>query len=201
MRLRLFACSDMHLGLESVERALRDSKGADLAVCLGDITVHGRGLENALKTVRRLNENVMIIPGNNETPKALEEKATPMGFTCLHAKTVSFKGFTFAGVGGSPHTIFKTPFEMSEDEFRAILSGFRGLGNLILLSHAPPFKTTLDLTSSRDHIGSIELRKFIEEESPLICLCGHVHERAGLSERMGRTLLINPGPKGMVLEV
>ncbi|MEM2929882.1 MAG: hypothetical protein QW797_03360 [Thermoproteota archaeon] len=52
-----------------------------------------------------------------------------------------------------------------------------------------------------EHIGSVEVRRFIEEESPALCLCGHVHERAGLSEKIGRTLVINPGPRGMITEL
>lgn len=84
---------------------------------------------------------------------------------------------------------------------RKILLGFKGSENLILLSHSPPFNTGLDLTHFGEHIGSVELRKFIEEESPILCLCGHVHERVGLSERIGDSLIVNPGPRGMLLEV
>ncbi|MEM1548600.1 MAG: metallophosphoesterase family protein [Thermoproteota archaeon] len=199
--MRLFACSDIHLRLNSLEEALKDSRNADLAVCLGDITVFNKGLEAALENVRRLNEHVMIIPGNNESPRLLEEKAMEKGLIFMHGRKVFFKGFNFAGIGGSLHTPFKTPFEMGEDGFKQILSEFKGSKNLILLSHSPPFNTTLDLTSSGEHVGSLELRKFIEEEAPLVCLCGHVHERAGLSEKIGNTLIVNPGARGMILEV
>ncbi|MBO3799601.1 MAG: metallophosphoesterase family protein [Candidatus Brockarchaeota archaeon] len=199
--MRLFACSDIHLRLNLLEDALKDSRNADLAVCLGDITVFNRGLEAALENVKRLNEHVMIIPGNNEPPKLLEEKAMEKGLIFMHGRKVFFKGFTFAGIGGSLYTPFKTPFEIGEDGFKQILSEFKGSKNLILLSHSPPFNTTLDSTFSGEHVGSLELRKFIEEEAPIICLCGHVHERAGLSEKIGNTLVVNPGARGMLLEV
>lgn len=199
--MRLFACSDIHLRLNLLEDALRDSRNADLAVCLGDITVFNKGLEAALENVRRLNEHVMIIPGNNEPSRLLEEKAVEKGMMFMHGRKVFFKGFTFAGIGGSLYTPFKTPFEMGEEDFKQILAEFKGSRNLILLSHSPPFNTALDLTSSGEHIGSLELRKFIEEEAPIICLCGHVHERAGVSEKIGSTLVVNPGARGMLLEV
>ncbi|MEM2352392.1 MAG: metallophosphoesterase family protein [Thermoproteota archaeon] len=199
--MKLFACSDLHLKLNLLEESFQKSRGADIAICLGDITVFNRGLEAALENLRNLNDNVMIIPGNNEPPEELEEKAIAKGLIFVHGKKIEFKGFTFAGVGGSLYTPFKTPFEMGEDGFRKTLSGFKGSRNLILLSHSPPFNTVLDLTHSGEHIGSMELRRFIEEESPLLCLCGHVHERAGLSERIGNTLIVNPGPRGMLLEV
>lgn len=199
--MKLFACSDLHLKLDLLEEAFQKSRDADIAICLGDITIFNRGLDAALESLRNLNDHVMIIPGNNEPPEELEEKAVAKRLIFVHGKKIGFKGFTFAGVGGSLYTPFKTPFEMGEDGFRKILSEFKGSKNLILLSHSPPFNTTLDLTHSGEHIGSMELRKFIEEESPLLCLCGHVHERAGLSERIGDTLIVNPGPRGMLLEV
>lgn len=199
--MKLFACSDVHLKINLLEEALQDSRNADLVVCLGDITVFNRGLDAALESLRRLSDHVIIIPGNNESPEELEEKATARGFIFAHGRKIDFRGFTFAGIGGSLYTPFNTPFEMGEEDFRKILWRFKGSKNLILLSHNPPFNTGLDLTSSGEHIGSVELRRFIEEESPLLCLCGHVHERSGLSERIGSTLIVNPGPKGMLLEV
>jgi Icc-related predicted phosphoesterase len=201
MGLSLFACSDIHLRLSLLDEAFKSSRGADLAVCLGDLTVYGKGLEAALEKLRALNRNVFVIPGNNETPGELGEKASEKGIVFLHGGKTFFKGFTFAGVGGSLPTPFNTPFEIGEDEFKRLLSGFRGLGSFVLLSHTPPFNTSLDLTSTGEHIGSVELRRFIEEESPLVCLCGHVHERAGVSERIGETLVLNPGPRGMVIEL
>lgn len=199
--MRIFACSDIHLRLSLLEEALKTSRDTDIAVCLGDVTVFNRGLDAALEKLRALNENVAIIPGNNESPKVLEEKAVEKGLIFLHARKIVFKGFTLAGVGGSLRTPFNTPFEMGEEDFKQVLSGFKSSKNLILVSHSPPFNTTLDLTHSGDHVGSMELRRFIEEEYPLLCLCGHVHERAGLSEKIGETLVVNPGARGMVLEV
>lgn len=199
--MRLFACCDIHLRLSLLEEALKSSRDADLAVCLGDLTVYGKGLEAALEKLRALNENVFVIPGNNETPDELGEKASKKGLVFLHGRKTVFKGFTFVGLGGSLPTPFNTPFEIGEEEFKRILSSFKGSGSLVLLSHSPPFNTRLDLTSTGEHIGSIELRRFIEEESPTLCLCGHVHERTGVSERVGDTLLVNPGPRGTVLEL
>lgn len=199
--MKIFACSDIHLRLNLLEEALKNSRGTDLAVCLGDVTVFNKGLDVALEKLRALNEHVVVIPGNNESPEILEEKAVERGLIFLHARKMVFKGFTFAGVGGSLHTPFNTPLEIGEEDFKQILSGFKDSEKLILLSHTPPFNTTLDLTHSGDHVGSMELRRFIEEESPLLCLCGHVHERAGSSEKIGETIVVNPGAGGMVLEV
>jgi Icc-related predicted phosphoesterase len=75
------------------------------------------------------------------------------------------------------------------------------LGRAILLFHAPPYDTCLDRAGldgrSVDHapldvhVGSIAIRRFIEERQPLLSLHGHVHESARITgnwrDRLGRT--------------
>ena len=78
-------------------------------------------------------------------------------------------------------------------------AGPGGLMDAVLLFHAPPYGGLLDLADlgSRavdhapldSHVGSIALRRFIEERQPRITLHGHVHESSRLSgswrERIG----------------
>lgn len=47
------------------------------------------------------------------------------------------------------------------------------------------------------HVGSYEIRKFIEEKKPVFAACGHIHEARG-TERLADTFLLNPGrcPEG-----
>jgi Icc-related predicted phosphoesterase len=75
------------------------------------------------------------------------------------------------------------------------------LDRTIGLFHAPPYDTPLDraaLDGRRHdhvpldvHVGSIAIRRFIEEHAPLVTLHGHVHESARLTGtwrcRIGRT--------------
>ncbi len=81
------------------------------------------------------------------------------------------------------------------------LVGNRSLDQAILLFHAPPYRTRLDRAAldgkSVDHapvdvhVGSVAIRRLIEERRPLITLHGHIHESARLTgawlERIGRT--------------
>ncbi len=82
--------------------------------------------------------------------------------------------------------------------------------NAIFLFHSPPYNTLLDEADLIDaqfdgvpldrHIGSIAIRKFIEDRQPLITLHGHVHESARLSgswrETIGRTCLFTAAHDG-----
>ena len=77
----------------------------------------------------------------------------------------------------------------------------RDLDRTVCLFHAPPYRTcldragldgqTVDHVAVDVHIGSIAVRRFIEERSPAAVLCGHVHEAARLTgrwrERVGTT--------------
>jgi len=61
----------------------------------------------------------------------------------------------------------------------------------VLVTHAPPAMTSLDVILNGGHVGSIAIREFIEEKQPLISLHGHIHETVRVSgkymERIGRT--------------
>ncbi len=83
----------------------------------------------------------------------------------------------------------------------AALAADASLDRTIGLFHAPPYDTPLDRAALDErrfehvpldvHVGSIAIRRFIEERSPLVTLHGHVHESARLTGtwrcRIGRT--------------
>jgi Icc-related predicted phosphoesterase len=83
----------------------------------------------------------------------------------------------------------------------AALTGEEDLARAVMLFHAPPYRTDLDRAALDGrtfehvpldvHIGSIAIRRFIEDRQPLVTLHGHVHESARITgswrERIGRT--------------
>lgn len=85
----------------------------------------------------------------------------------------------------------------------------------IWLFHTPPYDTKLDRAALDGkmvdhapldvHVGSIAVRRFIEEHQPLVTLHGHVHESAQLtgawSDRIGRTRLFSAAHHGSELAV
>ncbi|HAK46547.1 MAG TPA: hypothetical protein DCO79_11600 [Spirochaeta sp.] len=82
--------------------------------------------------------------------------------------------------------------------------------NAIFLFHTPPYDTELDVGDIKydvidyvpvdKHLGSIAVRRFIEEKQPLLTLHGHVHESSRMSEtwlqKIGRTVCINGAFEG-----
>ncbi len=97
---------------------------------------------------------------------------------------------------------------MKEDLDR--LAGGDDLTNAVLLLHAPPHQTDLDRAAldgkliegvqPDPHVGSIAVRRFIEEHQPLLTLHGHVHESARLTgswkQKIGRTWMFSAAHDG-----
>ena len=75
------------------------------------------------------------------------------------------------------------------------------LDKSIFLFHAPPYKTKLDRAALDGkmidyvpldvNVGSIAIKRFIENQQPLLTLHGHIHESAEItgfwSDRIGST--------------
>jgi len=82
--------------------------------------------------------------------------------------------------------------------------------NTIHLFHAPPYNTPLDQTAPQgsfdfvtlpDHIGSSEIRRFIERAQPYLALCGHCHEAVVLGDYktdIGSTRCVNAGSQAHI---
>lgn len=97
----------------------------------------------------------------------------------------------------------------------AELAGDRGMDRAIFLFHTPPHETSLDRAAldgrSIDgvpldlHVGSIAVRRFIEERQPRVTLHGHIHESSRLTgewnTRLGATVAINGAHDGPELSL
>jgi uncharacterized protein len=89
------------------------------------------------------------------------------------------------------------------------------LDRAVLLFHTPPYDTPLDRAALDGksvehvpfdvHVGSIAVRRFIEERQPLLTLHGHVHESTQLTGewkiQIGRTVCINGAHAGPELSL
>jgi len=86
-----------------------------------------------------------------------------------------------------------------------LLTGNDDLSNAIFLFHTPPYNTSLDraaLDGKRIdhvpldvHVGSIAVKRFIEERCPLVTMHGHIHESTTLTgawkEKINKTWSYN----------
>ncbi len=83
------------------------------------------------------------------------------------------------------------------EEDMALLASLAEPKKTLFILHAPPFNTNLDIITSGEHVGSVAVRNFIEQESPLATLHGHIHESPKMSgswlDVIGDTVCINVG--------
>ncbi len=77
------------------------------------------------------------------------------------------------------------------------LAGKSPPADTLYLLHSPPLDTTCDVMSTRQHVGSRAIRRFVETEQPPLVLSGHIHESPRISgawrDLLGRTTVVNPG--------
>jgi Icc-related predicted phosphoesterase len=70
---------------------------------------------------------------------------------------------------------------------------------LVCAFHGPPHGTALDVIHGEVHVGSREVRKFLEAHRPVLSLHGHIHESPAVSgkfaDRLGPTICVNPGQR------
>lgn len=90
------------------------------------------------------------------------------------------------------------------------LTDGQDLSHALMLFHAPPYDTNLDLAALDGvmidhvpldpHIGSIAIKRFIESRQPYITMHGHVHESARLTgewkQQIGKTIAFSAGHDG-----
>jgi Icc-related predicted phosphoesterase len=192
----IVSITDIH-GRQNIDRATaRALAAADLLVVTGDITQFGNEADARLiiENLQSINSNLICIPGNCDQ-LSVNQYLSSLDLN-LHAAAKVIDGLAFYGLGGSSRTPFGTPQEYGDDVIRDILTKFhKDQANRfhILVSHNPPYGTKVDQTLLGIHAGSKAVREFIDDFQPDLCLCGHIHEAIG-SDRIGNTLILNPGP-------
>jgi Icc-related predicted phosphoesterase len=194
--MQIMAFGDIHEYLHPLASLETPLQQADLILVTGDLT-RWRGSATAakvLEAIAQYNPNMLAQVGNTdrwETHHYLEQRGIN-----LHGQGYHFGDLGIFGVGGSNLTPFYTPTEFTEEEIAAyLLAGYTMVQDApykLLVAHCPPYHTAVDRLYSGEHVGSTSVRQFIETYQPDICISGHIHEAPG-EDRLGRTLLLNPG--------
>ncbi len=197
MKIQFF--SDIHGDLRALERNMQVT--ADHYICVGDLANWGRKLDECGEILRSFGNRVHLIPGNHETEGQIAALCEKFGLHNFHCQTFALGNFHVAGLGYSNITPFQTPGEYTEEQLAEKLTLFNGIAPLMLVCHVPPFRSMLDRIINFRHAGSTSVRGFIEREKPEYFFCGHIHEAAGVAERIGETKAMNVGKHGFLLDL
>jgi hypothetical protein len=193
--MKLFAVSDIHGATKPIEAAAPLIRAADWVVIAGDITRTKTRAEAAdvIACFEQYSTRILAVHGNwdrLEVKDLLVEKGYSM-----HAKGRLIDGIGFFGLGGSSPTPLNTATEYTEEEIALNLkTGYeqvREATPIVLISHVPP-RGVRDRSFLGLRGGSHSVKAFLETEPVSLCLCGHIHEAAGI-ERFQNTLVANSG--------
>ena len=188
---------DVHDRFEAVPAAVAEIGSVDLLIVGGDITTAGSpdDAETAIQQWRPLAPRLLALAGNMDSA-AIDVRLADLGVS-LDARGVVLGDVGVCGVSAAPRSPLRTPSELDDDELeRRIESAFADVAGCrvrIYCPLAPPKGTASDRLRDGRHVGSVVVRKFVEQEQPDLVLCGHIHESRGVDE-IGRTRLVNPGP-------
>lgn len=192
--MKILAFCDTHSDVKAIEALAKKAEGCDAIICAGDISEFGDNIGKLFK-ILDIGIPLLYIPGNHE----LEIDVSDYKFVKnIHKKALLVKDVLFMGCGGGGFSKYYTLFEMLIPVFRDAMNKHKRKS--VLVTHAPPLKTKLDEVGLMD-VGVDSIRLFIEKEHPDIAICGHIHENAGKKDKIGGTIIVNPGKKGMILEI
>lgn len=199
--MKILAFTDMHLNKPALKSILSNANKVDILICAGDISWFGMGLEKVLKLIdSKIKNPFFIIPGNHEDDEALKKICSKLkNVKYVHKKSIRSDKylFFFWGDGGFAQT--NPNLEAAIPKFK---SSIKENDKVIFVTHGPPFNTDLDNLEMIGHVGCKSQKKFLKEIKPTLHISGHLHENFNKKEILfQRTLIINPGPAGTVLEL
>lgn len=193
----LLACTDLHHSHAALNQIKKKARRVDAIACAGDISIFENGLTEMLAGFNALNLPVILIPGNHETPDSIaEHSAAHERIFPIHSTALSMDAIVFLGHGGGGFSERSGSFTRVAQQFAQEIARH---DRSVLIVHQPPFGTKLDAVYGNS-AGNKDYRLFIEQHKPDLVICGHIHENAGKSDHIGTSLIINPGPEGMIID-
>lgn len=195
--MKLLAFADTHGSKKAMEQIKHKSKEADMMICAGDVSIFGQNLKEHLRFFEGLKKPIIIIPGNHESLEEMEEALVDFNnFILLHANAMEVDDYIFLGYGGGGFSKSDKRFEHFIKSFKKRMEGKKA----ILVTHAPPYHTKLDYIHG-ESAGNKSIRDFIDKHNPILAISGHLHENSEKMEKIGKSVVINPGPNGKIIEV
>jgi Icc-related predicted phosphoesterase len=115
------------------------------------------------------------------------------GHRVLDGEVVEIGGLTFGFVGGGLKTEYRTPYELSDEDYAAKVAAVGAVD--VLCCHIPPAVPELlyDTVARRFERGSEAVLAAVHETQPRYVLFGHVHQPLARRMRIGRTECVNVG--------
>ncbi len=196
--MKVLCFVDVHGSTSALKKVIEKAKKADILICAGDLSIFQEGLEILLAKLSRTKKPVLVIPGNHEDERLLADMcAVFKNVLYMHERSYHFGKYVFFGYGGGGFSQRDERLERLAKRFKTHL---KKTDKVILFTHAPPYGTKVDKIG-RSYVGNESITKFAKLIKPKLLVCGHIHETAGKSDKIGPTKIINPGPEGKIINI
>ena len=195
--MKLLAFTDIHGSLSALRRIEQKTiaQKPDLLVCAGDISIFEHGIVGLIRRLNKLNKKVIIIHGNHEDASTyIKLSRLFKNIIFIHKNYFIEDNILFLGYGGGGFSIVDKEFEKISHKFKELIKNNKDK-KIILVTHAPPYKTRLDKLVG-GHCGNKSIKHFVEKSKVDLLICGHLHENFGKEDKIGKTKVINPGMFG-----
>ncbi len=197
--MKILFFSDLHGDFGILRNLKKKSSEADLVVSAGDLSTMERDLPELVSRLNSFNKPVLMIHGNHEDEDVMRKQCNKHeNITFLHKAVHHVDDYIFMGYGGDG-------FSTNDPNFTKLANVFfkkeaNGKRRMILVTHGPPYDTKIDVLGNEPR-GNKSYRQFIDEIQPHLAISGHLHENSGKHHKIGRTLFINPGKEGVIVNI
>lgn len=194
--MNILAFTDPHFEERISPKLIAKAKDADIVVCAGDFTNFGRNFDRIIKDFDKFKKPTIVVPGNHEEGEDFK-LITNKQVKFLHKKSIVIGDYLFFGYG---YGGFMERYKDLENLIPKLKEKAK-CKKVIFVTHPPVYGTTTDYVDWAGHVGNKSALKLIKEIKPMLVICGHIEENFGQIDNVGKTIIINPGDKGQILEV
>jgi len=200
-KTKILAVGDLHGDrrlIDGLAKKAKDEK-VDLVILAGDLTWAETSVENIVGPFLKHGKEVLIIPGNHESPATTEFLASLyQNAKHLHGSSFVKNNLGIFGAGGADIGIY----QINDSDLLGLLgkahSEVKSLDKKLMVTHLHPEGTKSEFSGFK---GSKAVRQAIDNYQPDVAIFAHIHEAAGSEDKIGKTRAINVSRKGKVFEV
>lgn len=193
----ILAFTDPHFAETINSKLISKAKKADIVICAGDFTNFGKNFNKILKDFDKFKKPTLITPGNHEENEDFSVLKKNKKVKLLHKKSIVIDDYLFFGYGYGGFSEKYGDLEKLIPKLKKLAKGKK----VIFVTHAPVYGTSTDYIDWAGHVGSKSALKLIKEIQPMLVICGHIEENFNQIDHVGKTIIINPGDKGTILEI
>lgn len=197
--MKLLAISDLHGDADLARFAANtgSEEQVDAVLIAGDLSMMGREFTGVIAPFTELSVPIMLIGGNHDDNERVRRLAETYDAIHLDGYGVIIDGVGFIGTRGvTIGTSRQSEEEITEALERA--ARYAQAETLVSMTHGHPAGIPMGSLSSFVH-PSKTIESVIRTLEPTVHLCGHLHEGAGLVERIGKTHVVNTAMTPMII--